>query len=373
MPKSVSESNPATPVSASLKSHLPSLDGMRAFSILLVIGGHCTLWSSGYTKYSGYFGELGVSTFLVISGLLITWLMIRERDAVGSLSLKNFYIRRFLRIIPVFWFLLVTVTLLKLADFASINWPDILRAATFTHNYPLSLNHSNDYSLWLGHTWSLSLEEQFYFIWPSVFVFLSRKHAARLAVALAFSGPILRLLSYYLLPQLRGYEGFEFQTRIDILMAGCAAAFILESQEWKARIARIPVRPALAATMLFLVVADPILATQLKTHSRQYAIVNLIRPPFEAVAIAATVLILVAGKRGTAFRWANLPIAKHVGKLSYSLYIWQQLFLVVGHGPNAMSLIWRLPATYLVAFCSFNFLERPFVKLRSQFRHGISV
>lgn len=324
-------------------------------------------------KYSGYFGQLGVSTFLVISGLLITWLMIRERVAIGSLSLKNFYIRRFLRIIPVFWFLLAIVTLLKLADFASITWLDILRAATFTHNYPLSFNHSNDYSLWLQHTWSLSLEEQFYLIWPSLFVLLSKKHAARLAVALAFSGPILRLLSYYLFPQLRGYEGFEFQTRIDILMAGCAAAFILESQEWKVRIERIPVRPALAATMLFLLVANPILATQLKLHSRQYAIVNLIRPPIEAVAIAVTLLILVAGKRGTAFRWANLPIAKHVGKLSYSLYIWQQLFLVVGHGPNAISLIWRLPVTYLVAFCSFNFLERPFVRLRSRFRHGVNV
>jgi peptidoglycan/LPS O-acetylase OafA/YrhL len=202
---------------------------MRAISILLVIVAHATGVFGRQNDYFFALGQLGVSIFFVISGLLITWLMIRERDATGAFSLHNFYIRRFLRILPVFWLLLLTVSVLKAAHVISIEWLDIFRAFTFTHNYPLSWSHSPQYAYWLTHTWSLSLEEQFYLVWPSLFAFLRPRHAARLAVTLALAGPVLQIVNYYALPSMRGVVGTAFQTRIDILMAGCAAAFLLES------------------------------------------------------------------------------------------------------------------------------------------------
>jgi peptidoglycan/LPS O-acetylase OafA/YrhL len=361
------------PPAAVLQSHLPSLDGMRAISILLVIVAHAT---SVFDRESNYFfslGQLGVSVFFVISGLLITWLMIRERDATGAFSLRNFYIRRFLRILPVFWLLILTVSVLKITHVISIEWLDILRALTFTHNYPLSMHRPDNYAFWLTHTWSLSLEEQFYLVWPGLFAILRPRHAARLAAILALSGSLLRILNYYLIPSFRGLVGTAFHTRVDILMVGCTSAFLLESPVWNARIKKIPALSVLAATSFFLLVADPFFTNHFAFHSRANAIARLILPTFEAFAIALTLLVVVAGKPGMAFRALNWRVSSHIGKLSYSMYIWQQLFLAPGSVTRLVSLLWRLLAIYLVSFCSFNFFERPFIKLRSRFRPGVSV
>lgn len=172
---------------------------------------------------------------------------------------------------------------------------------------------------------------------------------------------------------MRGVVGTAFQTRIDILMAGCAAAFLLESPAWNARIRKIPVWPTLAATSIFLLVVDPILSSHFALHSRANAIIRLIFPTIEALTIALTLLVVVAGKAGMARHVLNWRISSHIGKLSYSLYVWQQLLLPPNSAAGVFSLLWRLLAIYLIAFSSFNFLERPFLKLRSKFRHGVSV
>jgi peptidoglycan/LPS O-acetylase OafA/YrhL len=93
----------------------------------------------------------------------------------------------------------------------------------------------------------------------------------------------------------------------------------------------------------------------------------------EAVAIALTLLVVVAGKPGLPFRLLNARVPTHIGKLSYSLYIWQQLFLPRDIAASILSLLCRLAAAYLVALCSFRFIERPLLKLRSRFRHGVAV
>lgn len=358
---------------AVLASRLPSLDGMRAISILLVLLAHA---SSVYGRESSYFfalGQLGVSVFFVISGLLITWLMIREREATGALSLRSFYTRRFLRILPVFWLLILTVIALKLTHTISIGWPDIVRALTFTHNYPLSMSRPEHYAYWLMHTWSLSVEEQFYLIWPSLFAILRPRHAARLAGILALSGPVLRVANYFLLPSFRGLSGTAFHTRIDILMAGCAAAFLLESPAWRARIGKIPARLALTASAAFLLIVDPALQNHFRAHSLGSELVRTGFPTLEALAIALTLLVVVAGRPGAAFRALNWRVSSHIGKLSYSIYIWQQFFLAPRSARRLFTLVWRLAAIYVVSYGSYRFFEQPFLKLRSRFRHGVAV
>lgn len=123
----------------------------------------------------------------------------------------------------------------------------------------------------------------------------------------------------------------------------------------------------------FLFVADPFLQLHFSLHSRANAIFRLVLPPFEAAAIAVTLLVLIAGSIGVAFRVINQPAARHVGRLSYSLYLWQQLFLLEDSATSIFSLLGRLLAVYVVAFCSFNFLERPLLRLRKRFRHGVAV
>ena len=343
---------------------------MRALSILLVVGFHAQL-SYGYDSFwVGYLGNLGVSIFFVISGLLITWLMIRERNVTGSFSLSNFYIRRFFRIIPVYWLLLLAVTALKASHLASISWLDMLRALTFTHNYPLSLHRPQEYSWWLAHTWSLSLEEQFYLVWPLLFACLPKKLAPKIAVILIFLGPVLRLLKHHLFPTISGIDGME--SHIDTLMAGCASAFLLDSPPWRDRIRKMPAWLVLVLASLFLFFANPLLADYYAPHSRLNGLHDAL-PTLAAVAIAATLLALAGGSPGLVFRIVNSSVARHIGKLSYSLYIWQELFLSPGAVTGLFSLIWRVVTIYAVAFCSFNFVERPFVRLRGRFRRGISV
>ncbi len=360
------------------QSHLASLDGARALSILLVLIAHGAgaygLQAVGAQHdLLEHLGQLGVSIFFVISGLLITWLMIKERDATGSVSLSSFYIRRALRILPVFCLLILSVSILKQFKFISITWVDIFRALSFTHNYPLHLHADIDYSWWLHHTWSLSLEEQFYLVWPSLFVFLPKRISPRLAVVLAFAGPLLRLMNYFFLPAFRGAENGAFHTRIDILMVGCAAAFLLHSPRSRLRIHAIPVWPALLISALFLLVIDPYIAHHVTKHSFFAHLLILIMPTLEGLAIVISLLVLIAGKHGTAFQLFNLPVFNHIGRLSYSLYIWQQLFLLHDSARTLLSISLRMALIYLVARCSFHFLEQPFLKLRSRFRRGVAV
>lgn len=143
--------------------------------------------------------------------------MLREREATGSVSLKDFYIRRSLRILPVFWLLLITVSVLKAIGTTPVSWYQIFRAFTFTYNYPLSLHDHLSEAWCIGHTWSLSLEEQFYLLWPITFVWLFRKSAARLALILALCGPLMPFVDRIFFPAFRGYATIE--ARIGLLMA----------------------------------------------------------------------------------------------------------------------------------------------------------
>ena len=360
------------------ESHLASLDGARALSILLVLIDHGISAVSNSTAAEKYtflpnLGHIGVSTFFVISGLLITWLLIKERDATGSVSLSNFYIRRALRILPVYYLLILTVSILKELGYISIGWLDIFSALSFTHNYYTHLVPNGAQVWWLGHTWSLCIEEQFYLVWPSLFVFLPRRFSPRLAVALAFAGPLLRLMNYYFLPTFRGAENDVFQTRIDILMVGCAAAFLLNSPRWRVRIHAIPVWPTLILTTLFLCALEPVLSSLSVNHLLLVNLLRLTMPTVEGLVIAASLLVLIAGKHGGAFWIFNYPVMNHFGRLSYSLYIWQQLFLAPGSAKGLVALTVKMALIYLVALCSYHFLEQPFLKLRSRLRRGVAV
>jgi peptidoglycan/LPS O-acetylase OafA/YrhL len=354
-----------------ISNHLPSLDGIRALSILLVLFDHgALLFGFKNELLAKYYGHLGVSIFFVISGLLITWLMIREFESIGALSLRNFYIRRALRILPVFWLLLLSVTILRATHVISIRWMDILRALTFTHNYPLSLGKGDGYAQWLGHTWSLSMEEQFYLIWPSVFVFFKRRRLLQIAAFISFSRPLLILLNYVLFPSLRGQEAHMFHTQADILMIGCLSAFLLDLPEWRKKLSQLSPTPILAITSIYLFVVQPFLLAHNNRHSVMSIIIALVLPTFEVVSIAVSLQILIAGRRTILYKILNHRVATHIGKLSYSIYIWQQLFLgrVASQIISVVGLVFRFSLIYCVSLFSFYVIEKPFNRLRSHFR-----
>jgi len=199
---------------AAPSSRLPSLDGWRAVSIIMVLGYHAAMASpdSESPVFSMFFdGNLGVRFFFVISGFLITWLLLKESKQTGKVSLNNFYVRRFLRIFPVYFvYVLVLFGLQLFAKFKETpaGWLGML---TFTRNFTDGLTANG--SMGSAHLWSLSVEEQFYLLWPGLYVLVChrsfRLKAALLAIPI-ITAPIFRIGTYiFLMDHTRVLQGAD--------------------------------------------------------------------------------------------------------------------------------------------------------------------
>ena len=211
---------------------LPSLDGWRALSIILVLGSHCT-YAAGFPPALGRFffwafdGELGVRTFFIISGFLITWLMLMEHDRTGTVCLSRFYARRALRILPVYVaFLLVLATLQILTPYRQA-------ASAWAANITFTTNFDNVGNFLSGHLWSLAVEEQFYLLWPGLFVLCSvgknQRAAALILLLPVLVAPCSRVITNLglaptIIRPLFSYRSFF--NYFDSLAIGCACALL---------------------------------------------------------------------------------------------------------------------------------------------------
>ncbi len=177
-------SSTALPRSASL-TRIPSLDGLRALSIFLVMALHTIQRYSvshhvSLVWYAIFNGETGVFIFFEISGFLITSLLLQEHEKRGSISLRGFYLRRAFRILPPLYLYIGVIVLLGLAGRILLTRIDIVSALFFFHNIKAS-----DVMWSLEHLWSISAEEQFYLVWPFILVYCLRRpgHAGRVAAS----------------------------------------------------------------------------------------------------------------------------------------------------------------------------------------------
>ena len=164
----------SSPGPAASIARIPSLDGLRTLSIFLVIALHTiqryAINHTVSTVWYGIFnGSTGVLIFFVISGYLITRLLLNEHQKSGSISLRGFYLRRAMRILPPLYVYVAVLLILGWAGRLAITKLDIVSALFFFHNYAPS-------SMWaLEHFWSLSTEEQFYLIWPCILLYCLRR------------------------------------------------------------------------------------------------------------------------------------------------------------------------------------------------------
>ncbi|MFZ2276514.1 MAG: acyltransferase [Prosthecobacter sp.] len=379
----------AAPASAALTSRLPSLDGWRALSILIVLGEHNIHTKAFPEEHRHLFtqlfdGQLGVRFFFMISGFLITWLMLGEEHRTGTVRLKNFYARRALRILPVYLvFLGVLAALQAFTPFhqSASAWFGNL---TFTRNFFYDHFTSN-------HLWSLSVEEQFYLVWPALFIYAKPQSSLKKCLSLVVTTIVLAMSARYLFSlwdpasidkmnrMQRAMIGpWSFFSNADTLAIGSVFAVLLARQ--RELISEfLSTRPLLVPGCgLFLLFTPVLLHLEiLQTipdfdHLCQKVDVVTGRS-LQSLGFALLMMQSVVVPRLPIYRILNLRPVMQLGVLSYSIYIWQQLFCTKPENygiPDAWwntYPLWLAPAL-LVAVVSYYGLERPLLNLRHRFR-----
>lgn len=314
----------------------PSLDGLRAISILLVITNH-----SGFgIPYGGVFG---VQIFFVISGYLITRLLQEEHAKYGSIELRAFYIRRCFRIVPAAFAFIAVAALLQPRVRAELPY-----ALTYTMCYHLNGSYL------LGHLWSLSVEEQFYLLWPLALV-VAYRWRAHIALGAICSAALFRFAcSLEFLPVPPTAVHCFFPAVMDAIAAGCLLAVC------EPRLRRWMPRAAISGPLM---IALPIF-----TYSLAY---TLWRGTFPWESASVSICTLTWGIVPLLLAaWLLLTVECHcgllnnrlilaVGALSYSLYLWQQPFATRQHS----SLLFSAFALVLLAGSSYFLIEQPMTKL----------
>ncbi len=314
---------------------IPSLDGLRAISISLVVTGH---WAElrYHSDVAGAFANLGVRIFFIISGFLITTLLMKEHDKSSTIALREFYVRRAYRILPAAAAFMIPVFFIFWKE---LMWYHAAAAALYLANFDFT------HPWFLGHLWSLSVEEQFYLLWPGV---LKRWHAHRVRILLgvvAFA-PLYRVACHFL--GLHGRADETFPAVADILAIGCLLAIVAP---------RVPrISRGAAALMIVPVALVPAYLGVLHFHLTPLLLIVLW--PVMHLAIAGLLLHAVRQPYG----FLNSRPIVWLGKISYSLYLWQQLF-VFGVRPKPMYFV---VLAVLMAGASYYLVEQPMLKLREK-------
>jgi peptidoglycan/LPS O-acetylase OafA/YrhL len=338
-----------------LKGYIPSLDGFRAISIILVIFSHLAFNHQFAFLRKFELGNFGVHVFFVISGLLITTLLIKEKVSKGSVSLRNFYIRRFLRILPVAYLFLFVLFVFNLVFNLNLAAEHFLRPLFFVENFGDHIHYELS-----GHFWSLSVEEQFYLMFPFL-ISRNLKAFVLTGFGLILLTPIISF-SYY--------HYFNHSTLFFILyhcfcqgmtsiLIGSLSAIFLIKYPGKFSFNFKPIELVqlilLAGSVFFYVVKLP-------------AEAGLI---LMAVCIDLLIISTIMNRTGMLYKFLNLKFIAFIGVLSYSLYIWQNLFAFDQPWRNAFSDGASIPLNMLflciISWLSYNYYEKYFLRLKDRF------
>jgi peptidoglycan/LPS O-acetylase OafA/YrhL len=351
--------NLISPVADTRKGYWPALDGLRAISVLGVIAVHSGL-------HWGHAGGFGVQVFFVLSGFLITSLLLRESNRSGRINIASFYRRRALRLFPALAvFLLVcgavslpisaafrsqTLSAIPFSIFYSFNWVQALT------DPPIGL---------VTHTWSLAIEEQFYLVWPLLVVLILRLGGGAKTLFAVAIGAALLSATWAALLWANGHNVARIYYGSDTgavpLMFGCAAGILYVSVKWEGLTRRVC---QVAGVIGFLMM-----------------IVGFVKswPPAEAYGAGVTA-IFAFGVAGAILGLAAAPVRPLevvlsisplvlLGRISYGAYLWQgpvlMLLAAYLHLSTWLLLAAGLLLTVLVSFASYRFVERPFLRMKN--------
>ena len=329
------------------------LDGWRAVSILLVLLHHLFFFQHPglamrfppLRHFFAYAGPQGVRIFFVISGFVICRLLISEQIRCGSVSLKGFYIRRLFRILPPFYLYLAAIALLTLTGALHESWRAIATSAAFL--YDLQNLHFN----WLvGHTWSLAVEEQFYLIFPALWIITPPRRRGPLFICV-FLLCVAWTISFAL-PQCNGFVS-------ELARAGFACiscGILMAIYEQRARRIAAKVHPIVVMLVALILLDHPV--TPDTTVERLFD--SLFVP------LGLGLLIFYSLERGPWLRalLCSRPL-QAIGLTSYGIYLWQQLFTMpAAYFPGQPSFTrFLLPLLGVIVPLSWFFVEKPAMRL----------
>jgi peptidoglycan/LPS O-acetylase OafA/YrhL len=349
----------ATP--APIVQRIGGIDGLRAVSILIVLFGHGSSSRDSPTLLTPMqnMGIVGVELFFAISGFVITLLLLREWQRDGGVCLKQFWMRRALRILPPFF--AVSAGLWLAASFGVMQWwwGSFFGAVTFTKNLPI---FNGDW--FFGHIWSLAVEEQFYLFWPLLFTWLMvRKRVSLALLMLVLASPVFAVLCTKQLTVLQNLLPF-----LPYLATGALLATLLQPQGrtfFSSYTRLLPHRAAL----LWILTLTAIGVAYLR-HNQLWADITV---PLNGLLMPFTIFFILlesTGHEGLLQQTLDSAPLRALGRVSYSVYLWQQLFL---GPPDVYSAPWfwsQWPQNIFAGiFCGtllYFIIEVPCARLRSR-------
>lgn len=330
---------------------LVALDGVRAVAILGVLGVH-----AGLGRVPG--GHLGVSVFFVLSGFLITTQLHREWKRADGIDLRHFYLRRAARLLPALFVVLPVAGLFSLLLFG---WREVLlgagSAALYVSNIVAALV-GDEHMARFEWAWTLSLEEQFYLLWPAVLLFTLRRRGLSIAVAAAgvVASEVFRATGSLAHPPAAVY--FAPQDRMGGLLLGAILALVLTGRT-------VRMRPVVAAGIAVGSLAVIAAGFRLGVVDARLTYTMWV-PVVELATVALVVALLAgAGQVSTVLSWR--PLA-YLGLISYGVYLWNVPVMEAVHWaagarvPGAVQSAVAVAATVGVAHLSWRYLEQPVLR-----------
>ena len=288
----------------------PAFDGLRALAVTLVLGFHAFV-----PRFSG--GYLGVDVFFVLSGFLISTLLLSELDATGSIRVRRFYARRLIRLTPALLFMLATYL-----AFAPVAWPEV-PYSLHLRDAAIALLYASDYTsaiwsipVYLRHTWSLAVEEHFYLIWPAVLILfyqrMSRRSFAWFLIAAYVFATAWRV--YCDLDNGQGYDAtyYRFDARLSGLIAGSFLALVGSAKTQLPRFTR-----DMVALLALVIVA---------VCTWRFTVGSTLAVTFGMTCIELATLaclyVVTSSSDTVTFRILSNPLLVFIGQMSYGIYLW---------------------------------------------------
>lgn len=329
---------------------IPELDGIRGIAILLVLVYHLM-------PAKLHNGWLGVDVFFVLSGFLITSLLLSEWDKRHTIDFKSFYFRRALRLLPA-----LTAMLTVYAALVSVwgqPWPRTLRAVIAVQFYFANYASQDDLGI-ASHAWSLAVEEHFYLLWPVALAFMLRRCSLR-QIGLILSAFIVAVAlwraGFFWITGSHHHCYFSTDAKADTLLAGCLAAIVNRQG------LRIP-RATVAVAVVLIAVSF-----SLPAYSQTGAFALGWSTVF-AVA-AAALLLWVVRSQGPLSRLLACRSLGWTGRISYSLYLWHPLVIAavartIGGQWTKAATVATVALCFAVAALSYYGIEQPFLKFKDR-------